>query len=225
MALDNIGCHHAFWRVGEWKMLHQSADPPSPLYRVRFDRGRQAGPGHDAHAWLNWPATGGPTNRQSDEAPIDVLLPAPNLGISVDGRVAVDVFTRPGQAPRPRKVHLARDRPNDRENPALSARHEPWSFRVSPDGRHLRSPNRETFFVLDVETGKILTNRSSHLTVYFSGFDRRRTARGSHERSAASRFVMAISADPSGPAYSACVHDGSPNGQRVETGAGPLVGL
>ncbi len=35
LALDNIGCI-TLWRVGEWKMLPQSADPVSPVNRVKF---------------------------------------------------------------------------------------------------------------------------------------------------------------------------------------------
>ena len=92
LALDNIGCI-TLWRVGEWKMLPQSADPVSPVNRVKFVADGKKVLGYTHNSWLSWPTTGGPT-RISDVASTDSDDP---VDISVDGRVAVEVLPEPGE--------------------------------------------------------------------------------------------------------------------------------
>jgi WD40 repeat protein len=155
LALADNGCL-TLWTVGDWKRLPQSADPPSPVYRVRFLPDRKRVLGYTRQGWVTWPAGGGPATRVSDDTPIH---PEGLAEVSADGRFAVDVLREPGKGVKKgeggdkyalRVTDLATGK--DRRIPLDTY---PWApLLISPDGRHVSAYiGNVAFFVWDAQTG------------------------------------------------------------------------
>jgi WD40 repeat protein len=90
LALDEQGAV-TLWKVGEWKPLPQSADPASPVQKVRFSADGKQVIAYQ-RGWITWPAGGGAATRVSDDSGVH---PDRWAALSADGRVGVDVLYDP----------------------------------------------------------------------------------------------------------------------------------
>ena len=157
LALSDDG-FLTLWSVADWKRLPQSADPPSPVYRVRVTADGKHVLGYTRGGWVRWPATGGPATRLSDDSQVHHEGLA---DVSADGRVALDVLHEPGRNPRSgrdpgkhalRITDLATGK--DRRIPLAGSPYSP--IQISPDGRHALANVGSEIVVWDVGTGEIL---------------------------------------------------------------------
>ncbi len=191
LALDGLGCI-SLWRIGDWKLLPQSADPSSAVNRVKFTTDGKQVIGRTQTAWLSWPATGGPAVRVADEA---ALGSHGAVDISADGRVAADILSEPGEKSILRVIDLKTG--NARRFPLDIS---PWSIRVSPDGRRVMTDDQGEFIVWDAETGKVVHQQK------FSGrflFGAALTPDGKEiARSVTGVFLANARPDPLGQMYS-----------------------
>jgi RNA polymerase sigma factor (sigma-70 family) len=80
------------WSTADWKRQSHSADPPSPVLRVRFLPDGKRVLGLTRAGWVVWPVAGGPATRLSDDSPVN---PDGYSDVSADARVAVDVLRAP----------------------------------------------------------------------------------------------------------------------------------
>jgi RNA polymerase sigma factor (sigma-70 family) len=153
LALDDVG-YMTLWRVGEWTLLPQSADPASQVYRVHFSQDGKEVIGYTQGGWVRWPLAGGPATQISDASHI---FHEGMAQVSADGRVGVDVLHEPAPgrgkgtyAVRITDFATAKTRRIEVDQPV-------WDpFALSSDGRFVSAVlNVGTDFVVwDTATGK-----------------------------------------------------------------------
>jgi WD40 repeat protein len=154
LALAGEG-YLTLWTVGDWKRLPQSADPASPVRRVRFTPDGKYVLGYTGGGWVKWPAGGGPATRISDDSPI---YPQALADLSADGRFALDVLCKPGKGADEDKYALRVTdlaTGTDRRIPIAGT---PWDpLQISPDGRHVSALVAGSEFVVwDARSGAVL---------------------------------------------------------------------
>ena len=88
----------ALYSVGDWKPRPQSADPPSPVFRVHVTDDGKRVLGFTQQGWVSWSTGGGPGVHLS-EAKVEGIRVQMTMGrtdVSTDGRVAVELLQKPG---------------------------------------------------------------------------------------------------------------------------------
>jgi WD40 repeat protein len=162
LAMRDIG-YVALYSVGDWKLLPQSADPPSPVIRLRVtDDGKRVF-GLTGDGWSNWPVHGGPATVLRDDGLAGLRVRGYwGLGalaeLSADGRVAVDLVRPPTKDRSDRRVVLSVVDAAGGKPLALPLEYAPnRPLSLSPDGRYVSASafGGETR-VWDSRTGEVL---------------------------------------------------------------------
>ncbi len=150
----------ALFSVGDWKALPRSANPPSPLYRVRVTDDGKRVLGHIQQGWLSWPAGGGPGVRLSGDGieGIRVQLPLSRADVSADGKVAIELLQKPGKDGKIGTFALRVTDTTRGEGHSIPLNGKPQSqLYLSPNGRHVSiSVSGPATRVWDAHTGEIL---------------------------------------------------------------------
>jgi WD40 repeat protein len=160
LALVDIG-YVVLYSVGDWKPLPQSADPPSPVFRLRVTDDGKRVLGLTRDGWSNWPVQGGPATLLRDDGLAGLRFrgywgSGADAEVSADGRVAIDLVRPPPKGPSDRTlvlsvVDVAGGKP-------LALKYAPTRpLCLSHDGRFLTvsGMGRETL-VWDTRTGEVV---------------------------------------------------------------------
>ncbi|HKB04405.1 MAG TPA: WD40 repeat domain-containing protein [Gemmataceae bacterium] len=148
--------------VGDWKILPQSADPPSPVYRVRVTDDGKRVLAYTTQGWVTWPAGGGPGGRPfADGVQGTRALAAAGLAaVSADGQVAVEVVHNPGKGKaRPTSALRVTNLSTGKERSIPLDGQPQTPLYLSPDGRHVALPVTSEAHVWDTHTGELLFRR------------------------------------------------------------------
>lgn len=147
----------ALWSVGDWKAWPVSADPPSPVYQVRFVPDGKRVIGYTNRGWVSWPAGGGPMSRISDDTETPVRFEQ-LAGVSADGRTAADVVFRPkADGDRTRFALRVTDLETGKDRRVPLEAELTSYFQISPNGRYLVSFGQGVGHgVWDTATGALL---------------------------------------------------------------------
>jgi WD40 repeat protein len=157
LALDNDGIV-TLVGTSDWKPLPQSADPPSPVFPVRFTPDGRRVVGHTSAGWVSWPASGGAPTLPAADA---VRHWAQHSDVSADGRVGIETVSVPGETPGQWTVAFQvtdlTTQATHRIPQDLSNLRPP---QLSPDGRFVATYEKDSeFTVRDLTTGKVSFRR------------------------------------------------------------------
>jgi WD40 repeat protein len=158
LALDDNGLI-TLWRVGDWKPLSQSADPPSRVWPARFTWDGKRVLGHTPRGWVSWPADGGPSTRLADDTDLHV---EERVDVSANGRVAFESIFEPGRNWKDGKTSIGVTDLVTGTTRRVHREEVSWhSTKVSADGRFVSGDIRgQEFGIWDLATGKLLHRES-----------------------------------------------------------------
>jgi RNA polymerase sigma factor (sigma-70 family) len=200
LALDDAG-FLTLWRVPQWQLMPQSAEPASEVYLARFAADGKNVIAFTRTGWVRWPVSGGPGMRITDDPAF--FFHNGVAQVSADGRVGADC---PGELTSEGKVKhglrftdfaTGKTRRIEIKEAALN------TIEVSPDGAFVTAFVGSELIVCDAAAGQvILRQKQSDAGHYLLG------AQLAKDGKSVARSVTGVwhdnnERDPLAPAYKA----------------------